>query len=148
LFAGTEIASHFGVPGDVFGKWTMKLASLALTFVILAPAAALADKALTGAEMQKALSGKRFNLACADGTKGSGSYSGGVAKAAYTRPSSRDDAGSDTDQAAVRAHGPEICLSWQKLNGGGEGCYGVIEKSEGGYRLASANGGWCDITLK
>lgn len=104
---------------------------------------------MTGAEMQRALAGKRFNLACADGTKGSGSYSAsGIAKASYTRPSNRDDAGSDTDQASVRAQGHEICLNWKKLNGGGEGCYGVTEKSEGAYRLASASGGWCDITLK
>ena len=125
-----------------------KIAFLTLALSLLAPAMAVADKTLTGAEMQKALSGKRFNLACADGTKGSGSYRGGVAHASYTRPSSRDDAGSDTDQAAVRAQGHEICLSWKKLNGGGEGCYGAVEKSEGGYRLASANGGWCDITLR
>jgi hypothetical protein len=126
----------------------MKLASLVLTFAILAPAAALAEKALTGAEMQKALSGKRFNLVCADGTKGSGSYHSGIAQASYTRPSSRDDAGSDTDQASVRAQGPEICLSWKKMNGGGEGCYGVVEKSGGSYRLMAATGGWCDITVR
>ena len=126
-----------------------KISCVLLSLAILTPSAALADKVMTGAEMQRALAGKRFNLACADGTKGSGSYSAsGIAKASYTRPNGRDDASSDTDQAAVRTQGHEICLNWKKLGGGGEGCYGIVEKSEGAYRLASANGGWCDITLK
>ena len=149
-FAGTEFASALGAGPVVRRFWKVeemqKLACLVLALAIVAPAAALADKVMTGAEVQRALSGKRFSLACADGTKGSGSYNGGTAQAAYTRPSSRDDAGADS--AAVRAQGHEICLNWKKLNGGGEGCYGVVEKAQGSYRLASANGGWCDITLK
>ena len=127
----------------------MKKICLILALSILAPGVAIADKVMTGAEAQRALAGKRFILACADGTKGTGSYSAsGVAQASYTRPNSRDDAGLKPDRASVRAQGAEICLNWKKLNGGGEGCYGVTERASGSFRLASASGGWCDITLK
>ncbi len=119
----------------------------AAALIALLSAPALADRTLSGAEAQRLLAGKRFNLQCIDGTRGTGSFSGRSVTVSYKRPAAGEDAMESMDKATVSARGNEICLNWKEFNGGGDGCYPVAEKSAGKYRLGSSSR-WCDISAR
>ena len=122
--------------------------TLLLSVALLGSSQALADKPLTGAEAQRLLSGKRFQMQCVDGTRGFGTVSGsGVINVAYKRAAGREDAMEERDRATVRPHGNEICLSWKQFAGGGNSCYPVAEMASGRYRIG-ANGQHCEIDAR
>ena len=114
--------------------------------VLSAPAAA--DRRITGAEAQRALAGKAFQLHCIDGTLGRGFFNThGVATVSYKRPTAGEDAREMTDRAVVQARGDEICLAWKDFDGGGHKCYPVAMKSPTEFRLG-VDGRWCDIRAR
>ncbi len=108
----------------------------------------LAERALTGSEAQALLAGRRFEFNCIDGTTGMASYGkGGVAKAIYRSPTARDTAMEETDEGRVRSAGEDVCIHWQRLNSGREGCYRMTERKPGLYRIATTDQArWCDLT--
>jgi hypothetical protein len=108
----------------------------------------LAERALNGSEAQSLLAGRRFDFNCIDGTSGMASYEhGGVAKAFYRSPTARDTTTEETDEGRVRSAGEDVCIHWQRLNSGREGCYRMTERKPGLYRIATTDQGrWCDLT--
>jgi hypothetical protein len=123
------------------------IAAAAAFIALVSAAPALADRTLSGAEAQRLLAGKRFNLQCIDGTRGTGSFSGRSVTVSYKRPAAGDDAMETMDRATVSTRGNEICLNWKQFDGGGNGCYPVAERSTGNYRLGSSSR-WCDISAR
>jgi hypothetical protein len=123
---------------------TFAAAILAAT-TITAPV--LADQILTGSEAQNLLAGRRFEFNCIDGTSGSASYErSGLAKAIYRMPNMRDIAMEVSDEGRVRSTGNDLCIRWQQLNSGQEGCYRMTQSSPGRYRIATSDQArWCDL---
>ena len=110
--------------------------------------AALADRAVSGAEAQRALAGKRFDMQCVDGTRGFGAFNGNSSvTVSYKRPATSETAMEQSERASVRAKGNEICVSWKDFAGGGNGCYPVAERRAGTYRVGSSDR-WCDISAR
>ena len=125
---------------------TRAAAIAAVVIVSLSPA--LADRQITGAEAQRALAGKAFQLQCIDGTYGQGFFNArGVVSVSYKRATARDDAAELHDRATVQARGNEICLAWKQFDGGGNSCYPVAMKSTHQFRLG-VDGRWCDINAR
>ena len=110
----------------------------------------LADRVLTGSEAQSLLAGRRFDFNCIDGTIGMASYErSGVAKAIYRSPTAPETAMEETDEGRVRSAGEDVCIHWQRLNFGREGCYRMTERAPGSYRIATLNQGrWCDLNSR
>jgi hypothetical protein len=123
---------------------TLAAAILAATTVT---APVLADRILTGSEAQNLLAGRRFEFNCIDGTSGWASYErSGLAKAVYRMPNMRETAMEESDVGRVRSSGNDLCIHWQQLNSGKEGCYRMTEYSPGRYRIATSDQGrWCDL---
>lgn len=110
-----------------------------------AAAPALAERPISGAEAVKLLSGRSFQIACFNGTRGRGHFGEqGVVHISYKRTSSSPSAPEEKDRATVRVRGPELCLNWTNFGGGGEGCYPVIEYGSGMYRIGGSTI-WCDV---
>jgi hypothetical protein len=123
---------------------TFAAAILAATTVT---APVLADQLLTGSEAQNLLAGRRFEFNCIDGTSGWASYErSGLAKAIYRMPNMRETAMEVADTGRVRSAGDNVCIRWQQLNSGEEGCYRMTQYSPGRYRIATSDQGrWCDL---
>lgn len=109
---------------------------------------ALAEKVLSGAEAQNRLQGRRFDFICMDGTQGRASYErSGFATASYRLANAGETAVAQTDRGQVRADGDAVCIRWQTLNMGREGCFIMTERQPGTYRIATqTTGRWCDLT--
>jgi hypothetical protein len=127
---------------NLFRSFTAALIALAS---LASPA--LADRLLDGAEAHAMLSGRQFEFICADGTRGRARYGkSGVATANYLLPTAPDNAKQLTDRGHVRITGENICIRWQDLNGGKEGCYRVTERRPGVYRISEGAARWCELT--
>ncbi|MCC6948162.1 MAG: hypothetical protein IT539_10395 [Bradyrhizobiaceae bacterium] len=112
-------------------------------------APALADRILSGEEAHQLLAGQKFTFACVDGTRGEASYTrSGAATAAYRLATAGDDAAVQQDQGRVHAEGGNVCIRWNNLNGGSEGCYRMTERRAGQYRIAEGATRWCDLTIR
>jgi hypothetical protein len=123
------------------------IAAAAIATAATAPA--LADRLMTGDEAHQLLAGQKFTFACVDGTRGEASYTrAGAATAAYRLPTAGDDAALLQDQGRVRANGENVCIRWNNLNGGSEGCYRVTERRPGQYRIAEGSTRWCDLSIR
>ncbi len=128
-------------------KWLLYAAAVAVVGASLSSPAS-ADRRITGAEAQRALAGKAFQLHCIDGTYGRGFFNAqGVVTGSYRRPAAREDAAELIDRAVVKAQGDQICLAWKEFDGGGRNCYPVAMKSATQFRLG-VDGRWCDISAK
>lgn len=126
---------------------SMNAAAVAAIAVMLASPAS-ADRRVTGAEAQRALAGKAFQLHCIDGTLGRGFFNArGTVTVSYRRPAARDDDAEKVDHAVVKAQGDQICLAWKEFDGGGLNCYPVAMKSATQFRLG-VDGRWCDISAR
>jgi hypothetical protein len=123
---------------------TFVAAILAAT-ILTAPV--LADRILTGSEAQTLLAGRQFEFNCIDGTRGWASYErSGLAKAIYRMPNMRETAMEVADEGRVRSAGNDLCIRWQQLNSGQEGCYRMTEYSPGRYRITTSDQArWCDL---
>jgi len=123
-------------------------AALAAATVVSVPA--LAERILSGAEAHQMLSGQRFAFHCVDGTRGEASYArSGVATANYRLSSAGEDAKELQDQGRVRAAGENVCIRWNNLNAGEEGCFRMTERKPGQYRIASEDRiRWCDLSAR
>lgn len=122
-------------------------ATIAATSAMAAPA--LAERVLTGTEAHQMLAGQKFSFSCVDGTRGEASYThAGVATASYRLPTAGDDATELKDQGRVRTTSEAICIRWNLLNSGTEGCYKMTERKPGQYRIAEGQIRWCDLTLQ
>jgi hypothetical protein len=119
--------------------------------VVLAAAAAapaLADQFLSGTDAHAMLAGRQFDFICADGTRGQAHYAkSGLATASYRLPTAGDDATQLTDRGRVRLNGEDVCIRWQDLNGGKEGCYRMSERRPGVYRISEGTARWCELTF-
>ena len=130
----------------------MKFSTRTFAAAVVAAAAfsapVLAERILTGSEAQSLLAGRRFNFNCFDGTTGMASYEpGGVARATYRSPTARETAMEEIDEGRVRSAGGDLCIQWQRLDSGREGCYRMVERVPGSYRIATLNQArWCDLT--
>jgi hypothetical protein len=115
---------------------------------LIAPA--LADGEISGEQAQKLLAGQRFDFHCVDGTRGEASYAhSGLATASYRLPSAADDAAMLKDQGRVRSDGDKLCIRWNKLNSGEEGCFRMTERKPGTWRIATEDKfRWCDLSLR
>lgn len=123
-----------------------RLALVSAALVLSSPT--FAERPISGAEAQRLLAGKQFQIQCVDGTQGYGVFNThGVVTVAYRRFNSRYDAPDMRDRATVRSRGNEICLAWKEFDGGGDGCYPVAEKNAGHFRIGSAMR-WCEIKAK
>lgn len=110
---------------------------------------AFADRVLSGAEAHQMLAGQTFAFNCVDGTRGHATYAqSGVATASYRLPTAGDDAAIQRDQGRVRANGDNLCIQWNKLGGGEEGCYRMTERRPGQYRIADGHIRWCDLSTR
>ena len=107
----------------------------------------LAERPISGAEAQRILTGKQFQIQCVDGTAGYGHFGSGVVTVAYRRFNAPNSAPDMRDRATVRARGQEICLHWKEFDGGGDGCYPIAEKDAGHFRIGGGMR-WCEIKAK
>lgn len=125
------------------------LAAISAATLTAVPAWA-ADRVLNGAEAHQVLVGQKFAFHCVDGTRGEASYAhSGVATASYRPFSAGDDTKEVQDQGRVRTAGENICIRWNNLNGGQEGCFRTTERRPGQYRIAMEDKiRWCDITVR
>jgi hypothetical protein len=115
------------------------------TATLAAPS--LAERLLDGAEAHAMLAGRQFQFVCADGTRGRANYAkSGVATASYLLPTAPDDAKRLTDRGEVRINGESVCIRWQDLNGGKEGCYRMTERRPGVYRITEGAARWCELS--
>lgn len=109
--------------------------------------AALAQSALSGADIQKMLKDKRVALNCVDGTSGSGRYTMaknfGVIKGRYQRAGAK--AASDT--GVVRAQGNNLCVKFELLNGGNENCFDVAQTGKGKFEFSASGIRACTISV-
>lgn len=108
----------------------------------------LAERILTGPEVQKLLAGRRFDFQCMDGTRGYANYDGnGSANAVYRMSTARETDMETADKGVVRMAGENICIRWQQLNDGREGCYRMTERKPGLYRISTVDTArWCDLS--
>jgi hypothetical protein len=121
------------------------LAGFVSAIAVAAATPALAQRAISGAEAVKLLSGRSFQIACFNGTRGRGHFSDqGIVNISYKRSSSSVSSPEEKDRATVRVRGPELCISWTNFGGGGEGCYPVTEYGTGMYRIGGSTV-WCDV---
>jgi hypothetical protein len=125
-------------------KLLCMVAALTAAMMPLLSTAMAGERALDGAEAQRVLNGRRFSLSCIDGTSGSGRLNGAVVSANYLRSA---ELGPVRDIGHVRASGANLCIRWNEMNNGAEGCYQVSERAEGHYRIASGMG-WCDLAVR
>ena len=122
-------------------------AAVAVAAVIVAPA--FAETILSGADAHQRLAGQTFDFNCVDGTRGQASYGkSGVATANYRLPTAGDDAAIQKDHGRVRAEGGNVCIRWNNLNGGNEGCYRMTERRPGVYRIAEGQMRWCELSQR
>ena len=120
-------------------------AGFAAAIVVGATLPAEAGRQVHGGDVARLLMGRTVKIECVDGTQGRGQITqAGVINVLYRRPQSQRE---ETDRAAMRVKGVEICLAWKHFGGGGDGCYPVSEESAGRYRL-STGPAWCDISAK
>ena len=120
-------------------------AGFAAAIMIGATLPAEAGRQVHGGDVARLLMGRAVKIECVDGTQGRGQITqAGVINVLYRRPQSQRE---ETDRAAMRVKGVEICLAWKQFGGGGDGCYPVSEESAGRYRL-STGPAWCDISAK
>jgi len=125
-------------------KMLVRAAAVAAV-AIVATSPAPADRRITGAEAQKALAGKTFQLQCIDGTLGRGFFnSNGVVTVSFKRSAAREDAAETVERAVVQVRGDQICVAWKEFDGGGNSCYPVTMRSPTLFRLG-VDGRWCDI---
>jgi hypothetical protein len=118
-------------------------ASFAVGMMIGASLPAEAGRQVHGGDVARLLMGRSVKIECVDGTQGRGQITqAGVINVLYRRPQSQHE---ETDRAAMRVKGVEICLAWKHFGGGGDGCYPVSEEAAGRYRL-STGPAWCDIS--
>jgi hypothetical protein len=121
------------------------LAGFVSAIVGFAATPAFAQRAISGTEAVKLLSGRSFQIACFNGTRGRGHFSDqGIVHISYKRSSSSASSPEEKDRAVVRVRGPELCISWNNFGGGGEGCYPVTEYGSGMYRIGGSTV-WCDV---
>jgi hypothetical protein len=129
---------------------TIRIVAVALVAATTFNGPVLADRALSGPEAKNLLAGRQFDFICVDGTRGRANYhqGGGAATAVFRVPTSRDDAMEQQDQGLVRTTGDDVCIRWQRLNDGQEGCYRMTERKPGLYRIATNDQArWCDLDL-
>jgi hypothetical protein len=120
-------------------------AGFAVSMMIGATLPAEAGRQVHGGDVARLLMGRAVKIECVDGTHGRGQITqAGVINVLYRRPQSQRE---ETDRAAMRVKGVEICLAWKHFGGGGDGCYPVSEEAAGRYRL-STGPAWCDISAK
>ena len=118
-------------------------AGFAVSMMIGATLPAEAGRQVHGGDVARLLMGRAVKIECVDGTQGRGQITqAGVINVLYRRPQSQRE---ESDRAAMRVKGVEICLAWKQFNGGGDGCYPVSEEAAGRYRL-STGPAWCDIS--
>ena len=123
------------------------LACFALVTAVLAGSSpSLAERSISGAEAQRILTGKQFQIQCVDGTAGYGHFGAGVVTVAYRRFNAPSHAPDMRDRATVRTRGHEICLAWKEFDGGG-GCYPAADEDAGHFRIRSSMR-WCEIKAK
>lgn len=127
-------------------KTRIIVAALAGAAALATPA--LAEKVLSGSEAQNRLQGRNFDFICMDGTQGRASYQrSGYATASYRLANAGESAVAQTDRGQVRAEGDAVCIRWQTLNMGREGCFVMTERAPGTYRIATQlTGRWCDLS--
>jgi hypothetical protein len=120
-------------------------AGFAAVIIVGATLPAEAGRQVHGGDVARLLMGRAVKIECVDGTQGRGQITqAGVINVLYRRPQSQRE---ETDRAAMRVKGVEICLAWKHFGGGGDGCYPVSEEAAGRYRL-STGPAWCDISAK
>lgn len=126
----------------------IKTTAAALLSVATLITPALAEKVLSGQEAQNRLQGRRFDFVCMDGTQGRASYErSGFATASYRLANAGESAVAQTDRGQVRADGDAVCIRWQTLNMGREGCFVMTERAPGTYRISTqVTGRWCDLS--
>ena len=125
-------------------KMILRAAAVAV-LIVVATSPGLSDRRITGAEAQRALAGKPFQMRCIDGTLGRGFFnSNGIVTVSFKRSAAREDAAETIERAAVQARGDEICVAWKEFDGGGHSCYPVTMRSPTLFRLG-VDGRWCDI---
>lgn len=125
----------------------IKTYAAALVGVAILATPALAEKVLSGSEAQNRLQGRNFDFVCMDGTQGRASYQrSGYATASYRLANAGETAVAQTDRGQVRSEGDAVCIRWQTLNSGREGCFVMTERSPGTYRISTQiTGRWCDL---
>lgn len=125
---------------------TFKFTAAFLAFSLVATIA-VAQAALSGADIQKLLKDKRVALSCIDGTKGSGRYTMaknfGIIKGRYQIAGSKPAA----DTGTVRAQGNNLCVRFQLLNGGNESCFDVARTGAGRFEFSASGVRACTITV-
>lgn len=114
------------------------LALAAASLLIASPVHA--QTAMTGADIQKALSDKTVRLSCVDGTSGSGRYTMGKNFGIITGTYSPRSGAPASDTGHVRADGDQLCLRFEKLNQGLESCFGVVQKGPGKFAFTVVGG--------
>jgi hypothetical protein len=118
-------------------------AGFAAAIIVGATQPAEAGRQVHGGDVARLLMGRAVKIECVDGTQGRGQITqAGVINVLYRRPQSQRE---ESDRAAMRVKGVEICLAWKHFGGGGDGCYPVSEEAAGRYRL-STGPAWCDIS--
>lgn len=129
-------------------NFSQALAAGAISVALFA-SPALADRVLSGAEAHQMLSGQTFEFNCVDGTRGEASYAkSGVATANFRLSGANADAAVQRDHGRVRAEGENLCIRWGTLNGGKEGCYKMVERRPGMYRISEGQLRWCEFTAR
>jgi hypothetical protein len=124
------------------------IGTAALAVAVFFSSTALAERPVSGAEAQRVLAGKHFQIQCVDGTYGRGMFGDqGTVSLSYKRFNDSSAAPPQHEKASVRARGNEICVAWKEFGGGGTGCYPVAEKNAGHYRIGS-DLRWCEIKAK
>src|SRR5829696_5671045 len=87
-------------------------ASFAFAITIAATLPAEAGRQVHGGDVARLLMGRAFKIECIDGTHGRGQITqAGVINVLYRRPQSQAE---ETDRAAMRVKGVEICLAWKQ----------------------------------
>jgi hypothetical protein len=125
------------------------LSGVALFVTLAAVCSPAGAQTMTVEEIQKTLAGKRVSLSCVDGTRGSGRYTMaknfGIITGTYQRP----DGTSSKDTGRVRAEGNQLCLKFQKFNGGQEGCFGIVQRAPGSFQFTALGGlvKACDVNV-
>jgi hypothetical protein len=136
----------FSGMGIMPSRKNLVLAGIAAVLMLTGVSEAFAGRQVHGGDVARLLSGRAFRIECVDGTVGRGQVSPtGVANVHYRRASMSGP--EQTDFAAIRVKGVEICLAWKQFGGGGDGCYPVSEEAQGRFRL-STGPLWCDISPK
>jgi hypothetical protein len=122
-------------------------AVVAAAMSVAAPA--LAETILSGTDAHQRLAGQTFDFNCVDGTRGQATYGkSGVATASYRLPTAGEDAAIQKDHGRVRSEGNNVCIRWNNLNGGNEGCYRMTERRPGVYRIAEGQLRWCELSVR